>query len=183
MKLRSPVGGPLKKNIKLVAALTGCSLAILIPVVAAIADTVTVCPPGASLEYCSVSNFHSWTVSQKRKTVTATVRFDGGSFDIVGLSLPSGVTLSTTSSSDIPNYLSFKVVKHRWFFQGTKKDPYTVSSISSRSLSVSLSSAKRRANVVFRTGLFKTTDRSFSLTLAVKTAAGDVYLEKVPVKM
>jgi hypothetical protein len=181
-----------KKSTTLVAALAGFSLAILVPVVASSADTVTACPPGASSAYCSVSNIRSWSVSEKTttttvtktvkgkkkkvkvvtKTVTAALTLPGGgSTKIVGLSLPKGVTFASSPSK----YLSFT--------SGKKTIDYKVSTDKSNELIVSLKSAEKTLDVVFTTSLFTTKDKSFDGTLAVKNTQNTTYSEKVPVTM
>lgn len=171
----------MKKTITLVAALAGFSLAILIPVMAG-ADTVTVCAPGAALQYCSVSNFSRWTVSQKKQTVTVKVRFNTGGFKLVGLGVPRGVKFSTGSDKGIEKRLSFTPLASGGK-PGTTKVAYKVSSLSRSQLAVTLNSTLRSAEVVFPESLFTSNDKSFKLTLVIKTTAGDTYLEKVPVTL
>ena len=171
----------MKKNIKLVAALTGCSLAILIPVVAASAATVTTCPAGVQIRYCSVSSVKSWTVTQQKKTVTLSLTLPNGRAEYVGLSLPPGVALLRTASPT-------GIAKPLTFTSGRDTIGYTVTSVGDRlsgakSFIGTLSSAEKTLVIVVKKSLFKPKGKSFTATLAVKVANGTTYLEQFYVKM
>jgi K+-sensing histidine kinase KdpD len=176
----------LKKIITLVAALAGFSLAILIPVVVSSAATVTTCPGGASLSYCSVSTLNTWTVSQKSTTVTAAVKLPGGSSTkLLGLSVPKGVKVPSIKPAESREYLTFSSEIHKYltFKSGKKTIRYTVTTATSSSFTVKLKSAEKKFDVVLNAHLFKTKDRKFTATLAVKTTNGTTYLETFKVKI
>jgi uncharacterized lipoprotein YbaY len=161
----------IKKKITLVAALSGFAVAILIPVVASSADTVTACPPGQSAQYCSVSNLRTWTESQSKTTVKAGLTLPSSTVSTVEL---SGITLSTTSSKTIGKDLTIK--------SGSKTISYSVSSASGSKLTIKPKSAEKSLALTIDTKLFKTKAKSATLSLIVKSAGGTTYTEKFTVK-
>jgi hypothetical protein len=122
-----------------------------------------------------VSNLHSWTVKEKKSTITADLTLPSGKVSTVELSLPTGVKLSSNKSKTIEKDFKIK--------SGSKTISYKVSSTSSSHVTVKPNKGEKSLALAIDTKLFKTKDKSATLTLIVKSGSGTTYTEHFKVKV